>query len=172
MSMRAIGHSPFQGAQKTHGVKAPETNFRFLVCALNFDGCALMNIGYNSHGVCTLPIIDNLLPHHLRNDRVLLTNPAGTLRSLGPRRFNGMDQQRHLISSSLARFQRTPFFLFVVFNDRDHLGATRKETRLTEKIRFGIPEEVENLVLFLAFDESTFVTGPIVSIHGGLISDV
>ena len=40
--------------------------------------------------------------------------------------------------------------------------------KLTPLGRFGKPEEVADLVLFLASDESKFITGQVVSINGGL----
>jgi 3-oxoacyl-[acyl-carrier protein] reductase len=40
--------------------------------------------------------------------------------------------------------------------------------RLTSLGRFGKPEEVANLIAFLASDESSFITGAIVNIDGGL----
>jgi 3-oxoacyl-[acyl-carrier protein] reductase len=40
---------------------------------------------------------------------------------------------------------------------------------LTPLSSFGKPEEVADLVLFLASEESRFVTGQLISINGGLI---
>jgi len=40
---------------------------------------------------------------------------------------------------------------------------------LTPLGRFGKPEEVADLVLFLASEESCFITGQLISINGGLI---
>ena len=40
--------------------------------------------------------------------------------------------------------------------------------RLTSLGRFGKPEEVANLIVFLASDESSFITGAIINIDGGL----
>ncbi len=40
--------------------------------------------------------------------------------------------------------------------------------RLTSLGRMGKPEEVANLIVFLASDESSFITGAIISIDGGL----
>jgi len=40
--------------------------------------------------------------------------------------------------------------------------------RLTCLGRFGKPEEVANVVAFLASDESSFVTGAVIEITGGL----
>ena len=40
--------------------------------------------------------------------------------------------------------------------------------KLTPLGRFGTPEEVADLVLFLACDESKFISGQVVSINGGL----
>jgi 3-oxoacyl-[acyl-carrier protein] reductase len=34
--------------------------------------------------------------------------------------------------------------------------------------RFGQPEEVANLVSFLASDKSSYITGQVISINGGL----
>jgi len=36
--------------------------------------------------------------------------------------------------------------------------------------RFGQPEEVANLVSFLASDKSSYITGQVISINGGLYS--
>ena len=40
---------------------------------------------------------------------------------------------------------------------------------LTPLGRFGKPEEVADLALFLASEESRFITGQLISIDGGLI---
>jgi 3-oxoacyl-[acyl-carrier protein] reductase len=40
--------------------------------------------------------------------------------------------------------------------------------RLTSLGRFGKPEEVANLIAFLASDESSFITGAVINIDGGL----
>jgi len=40
--------------------------------------------------------------------------------------------------------------------------------KLTSLARFGKPEEVANLVIFLASDEANFITGTIIRIDGGL----
>jgi hypothetical protein len=68
-----------------------------------------------------------VLPHHFRNDRVLIKDLADTQQFLGSWMFNGRDQQRHLILSFLAHFGATPFFVVVVFDDRNHFIATRQE---------------------------------------------
>jgi NAD(P)-dependent dehydrogenase (short-subunit alcohol dehydrogenase family) len=47
----------------------------------------------------------------------------------------------------------------------------RYRTRLNEMIpagRFGTPEEVAEVVLFLLSDESKYITGEVVQIDGGL----
>jgi 3-oxoacyl-[acyl-carrier protein] reductase len=36
--------------------------------------------------------------------------------------------------------------------------------------RFGLPEEVAELVCFLASDKSSYITGEVISINGGLYS--
>jgi 3-oxoacyl-[acyl-carrier protein] reductase len=48
----------------------------------------------------------------------------------------------------------------------DQMRETVK--RLTSLGRMGKPEEVANLIAFLASDESSFITGAIISIDGGL----
>jgi len=40
--------------------------------------------------------------------------------------------------------------------------------KLTSLGRFGKPEEVANLVFFLASDQAQFITGEVVNIDGGL----
>jgi 3-oxoacyl-[acyl-carrier protein] reductase len=35
--------------------------------------------------------------------------------------------------------------------------------------RFGTPEEVANVVAFLASDESNYITGQVIHIDGGLV---
>jgi NAD(P)-dependent dehydrogenase (short-subunit alcohol dehydrogenase family) len=36
--------------------------------------------------------------------------------------------------------------------------------------RLGLPEDIANAVLFLASDESTFVTGQIIGVDGGVLA--
>jgi NAD(P)-dependent dehydrogenase (short-subunit alcohol dehydrogenase family) len=47
----------------------------------------------------------------------------------------------------------------------DEMMLLKKQTPLG---RFGTPDEVADLVLFLASDESKFITGQVISINGGL----
>lgn len=68
-----------------------------------------------------------------------------------------------------------PGTIMTPMNERIFEATEDKETLITtwNKLhplgRFGQPEEVGNLIVFLASDESSFITGEIIRIDGGLV---
>jgi NAD(P)-dependent dehydrogenase (short-subunit alcohol dehydrogenase family) len=53
---------------------------------------------------------------------------------------------------------------------RDHLEAAAALTQLEPVGRLGRAEEVAQLALFLASDRSSFITGAVIPVDGGLVA--
>jgi 3-oxoacyl-[acyl-carrier protein] reductase len=53
----------------------------------------------------------------------------------------------------------------------DHMDAEYRQTRISEipLARFGRPEDVAAAVVFLASDDSSYLTGEAIKINGGLV---
>ena len=48
---------------------------------------------------------------------------------------------------------------------------SRKNKAMIPLKRYGVPEDVAEVALFLASDKSNYITGEIIDLNGGLIMD-
>jgi NAD(P)-dependent dehydrogenase (short-subunit alcohol dehydrogenase family) len=64
----------------------------------------------------------------------------------------------------------TPLLEYIIEGSSDPQGERRRMTQKIPLARIAQPEEISNVILFLASDESSYMTGSIVVVDGGLIA--
>jgi NAD(P)-dependent dehydrogenase (short-subunit alcohol dehydrogenase family) len=74
--------------------------------------------------------------------------------------------QKINVNALTPGFVKTKFSSAIWAND----GISKAVLRAIPQHRMAVPEEIANLILFLASDESSFVTGSIIDIDGGQLA--
>jgi 3-oxoacyl-[acyl-carrier protein] reductase len=62
-----------------------------------------------------------------------------------------------------------PGFIQTPMTDKLSAEAKKMQTDFIALKRLGLPEDVANVVLFLASDLSSYVTGQVIAVDGGLV---
>jgi NAD(P)-dependent dehydrogenase (short-subunit alcohol dehydrogenase family) len=65
----------------------------------------------------------------------------------------------------------TPLLERIIASAADPLKERQRSIEKTLLKRFGRPEEVANVILFLASEEASYMTGSIVVVDGGVLAE-
>lgn len=141
----------------------------------------LINVNYKGH----LHVTQAVLPHMIAANRgniVFISTDAARVGSTGEGVYAGAKAALLGFAKTLAREEArhgirvnvicpgltdTPAFRHHL-EDPDMGKIMRSVERWIPLKRFGRPEEIADAVFFLVSDESTFITGQVLSVSGGL----
>jgi len=142
----------------------------------------ILNLNLRAHIYCTRAVLDHMMERkrgviiNMASDagkigfrgEVVYSAAKGGVIAFGKALAKEMGEHGIRINSVAPGPTETPMLQIGLEKNKyvfDEMMLLKKQTPLG---RFGTPEEVADLVLFLASDESKFITGQVISINGGL----
>jgi 2-hydroxycyclohexanecarboxyl-CoA dehydrogenase len=143
---------------------------------------AIIDLNLKGHIYCTRAVLDHMMERkrgviiNMASDagkigfrgEVVYSAAKGGVIAFGKALAKEMGEHGIRINSVAPGPTETPMLQIGLEKNKyvfDEMMLLKKQTPLG---RFGTPEEVADLVLFLASDESKFITGQVISINGGL----
>lgn len=143
---------------------------------------AIINLNLKGHIYCTRAVLDHMIEKkkgvivNIASDagrvgfrgEVVYSAAKGGLIAFGKALAKEVGEYGIRINSVAPGPTETPMLQIGIEKNKyvfDEMMFLKRQIPLD---RFGTPDEVADLVLFLASDESKFITGQVISINGGL----